>query len=223
MYLQRYHDVPVSTSGVWRILKRLGLNRLSASQRYKRHDRRWKRYESRARATSCRSMSSSSSRSASPVAGASTTNSPRSTTAPGCGSCAPTRAATRRPRSSSSTTPWPAALRRRARADGQRPGVRCIVPLAPAGQGHRPCLYQPRTPRLNGKVERSHRIDAEEFYRLLEGQVIDDTRLFTEKLQEWEDYYNCHRAHGASAAKPLRTPAAESPRPAVIGLRQLHT
>lgn len=24
MYLQRYHDVPVSTSGVWRILKRLG-------------------------------------------------------------------------------------------------------------------------------------------------------------------------------------------------------
>ena len=41
---------------------------------------------------------------------------------------------------------------------------------------------QPR-PRLNGKVERSHRIDPEEFYRLLQGQVIDDTRLFTEKLQ----------------------------------------
>ena len=32
---------------------------------------------------------------------------------------------------------------------------------------------KPRTPRLNGKVERSHRIDSEEFYRLLEGQVID--------------------------------------------------
>ena len=29
---------------------------------------------------------------------------------------------------------------------------------------------KPRTPRLNGKVERSHRIDAEEFYRLLEGR-----------------------------------------------------
>ncbi|GII56493.1 hypothetical protein Pth03_48820 [Planotetraspora thailandica] len=28
---------------------------------------------------------------------------------------------------------------------------------------------KPRTPRLNGKVERSHRIDAEEFYRMLEG------------------------------------------------------
>jgi len=56
---------------------------------------------------------------------------------------------------------------------------------------------KPRTPRLNGKVERSHRIDSEEFYRLLEGQVIDDTRLFTDKLQEWEDYYNYHRPHGA--------------------------
>jgi hypothetical protein len=45
MYLQRYHDVAVSKSGVWRILQRLGMNRLPASQRYKRHDRRWKRYE----------------------------------------------------------------------------------------------------------------------------------------------------------------------------------
>ena len=41
------------------------------------------------------------------------------------------------------------------------------------------------------------RIDAEEFYRLLEGQVIDDTNLFSQKLQEWEDYYNYHRPHGA--------------------------
>ena len=56
---------------------------------------------------------------------------------------------------------------------------------------------KPRTPRLNGKVERSHRIDSEEFYRLLQGQVIDDANVFSEKLQEWEDYYNYHRPHGA--------------------------
>ena len=56
---------------------------------------------------------------------------------------------------------------------------------------------RPRTPRLNGKVERSHRIDSEEFYRLLQGQVIDDANLFSDKLQEWEDYYNYHRPHGA--------------------------
>ena len=45
MYLARYHDVTINVSGVWRILTRLGLNRLPASQRYQRHDRRWKRYE----------------------------------------------------------------------------------------------------------------------------------------------------------------------------------
>ena len=35
-----------------------------------------------------------------------------------------------------------------------------------------------------------------EFYRLLEGVVIDDTGLFNEKLQEWEDFYNFSRPHG---------------------------
>lgn len=35
----------ISQSGVWRILKRLDLNRLPASQRYRRHQQRWKRYE----------------------------------------------------------------------------------------------------------------------------------------------------------------------------------
>ena len=45
MYLQRYHDVEVSPSGIWRIFKRLDLNRLPASQRYKRLDKRYLRYE----------------------------------------------------------------------------------------------------------------------------------------------------------------------------------
>jgi transposase-like protein len=45
MYLARYHDIQIGHSGVWRVLKRLDLNRLPASQRYQRHDKRWKRYE----------------------------------------------------------------------------------------------------------------------------------------------------------------------------------
>ena len=45
MYLKRYHDVKISHSGVWRILKRLDMSRLPTSQRYKRLDKRWKRYE----------------------------------------------------------------------------------------------------------------------------------------------------------------------------------
>ncbi len=45
MYLKRYHDIEISNSGVWRILKRLDMNRLPSSMRYKRHSERWKRYE----------------------------------------------------------------------------------------------------------------------------------------------------------------------------------
>ena len=57
---------------------------------------------------------------------------------------------------------------------------------------------RPRTPHLNGKVERSHRVDDQEFYQLLDqGGISDDIHLFNEKLREWEDYYNYHRPHGA--------------------------
>ena len=62
------------------------------------------------------------------------------------------------------------------------------------GVGH--VYIKPRTPRLNGKVERSHRIDAEEFYRLLDGIVIDDANVFNERLEEWEHFYNYDRPHG---------------------------
>ena len=55
---------------------------------------------------------------------------------------------------------------------------------------------RPASPRLNGKVERSHRIGNEEFYRLLEGVVIDDSELFNAKLREWENFYNYARPHG---------------------------
>ena len=62
---------------------------------------------------------------------------------------------------------------------------------------------RPRTPHLNGKVERSHRVDDQEFYQLLDKDgITDDIHLFNEKLNEWEDYYNYHRPHGALAAKP---------------------
>jgi transposase InsO family protein len=56
---------------------------------------------------------------------------------------------------------------------------------------------KPMQPRLNGKVERSHKIDEEEFYRLLEGVAIDDGELFNGKLREWENFYNRNRPHGA--------------------------
>ncbi len=57
---------------------------------------------------------------------------------------------------------------------------------------------KPRTPRLNGKVERSHRTDASEFYQLL--SFKDDVDLQA-KLAEWERFYNVVRPHGAHRGK----------------------
>lgn len=92
----------INSSGVWWILKKVGLNRLPASQRYKRRSTRWKWYEK------------------------------------------------------------------------QRPGHQLQVDVSA---------------RLNGKVERSHRIDSEGVLPS-PGQVIDGVNLFSTKLQGWEDYYN---------------------------------
>ena len=45
----------------------------------------------------------------------------------------------------------------------------------------RHAYIRPRTPRLNGKVERSHRVDDQEFYQLLDRDgITDDIHLFNE-------------------------------------------
>jgi len=64
--------------------------------------------------------------------------------------------------------------------------------------GIRHVYIKPRTPRLNGKVERSHGTDDREFYQLL--TYTDDVDL-NEKLTEWENYYNFNRLHGAFSGK----------------------
>jgi len=68
----------------------------------------------------------------------------------------------------------------------------------PPGFLRTPASQRRRTPHLNGKVERSHRVDDQEFYQLLDKDgITDDIHLFNDKLREWEDYYNYHRPHGA--------------------------
>ena len=79
------------------------------------------------------------------------------------------------------------------------------------GIGH--TYIRPATPRLNGKVERSHRIDAEEFYRLLDGVVIDDAGVFNDKLKQWQDYYNYHRPTAAWPARPPTRVFYRRPKP----------
>ncbi|MDV6244872.1 hypothetical protein [Rhodococcus opacus] len=44
------------------------------------------------------------------------------------------------------------------------------------------CTSRLETPRLNGKGDHSHRIDAEEFHRLLDGMIVDDTKVFNDNL-----------------------------------------
>ena len=51
---------------------------------------------------------------------------------------------------------------------------------------------RPRSPTLNGKVERSHLTDQLEFYQLPDYTGDVDLR---EKLAVWEEFYNVHRPH----------------------------
>lgn len=64
--------------------------------------------------------------------------------------------------------------------------------------GIRHVYIKPRSPHLNGKVERSHKTDGQEFWQLVD--YVDDVDI-REKLKEWEVYYNCHRPHAALKGK----------------------
>ena len=65
-------------------------------------------------------------------------------------------------------------------------------------KGIRHAYIKPSSPQLNGKVERSHRTDEQEFYQLL--TYKDDVDLSI-KLAEWESFYNLSRPHGAFDGK----------------------
>jgi len=52
---------------------------------------------------------------------------------------------------------------------------------------------RPASPHLNGKVERSQRTDLDEFYNSVD---LKDLNL-SNKLDEWEKYYNSHRSHSS--------------------------
>ncbi len=56
---------------------------------------------------------------------------------------------------------------------------------------------KPRSPHLNGKVERSQRTDLDEFYSTVN---IKDPDL-KDKLAQWEFYYNWHRNHSSLGNK----------------------
>jgi transposase len=210
MYLQRYHDVTISVSGVWRVLHRLGMGRLPSSQRYKRHDLRWKRYEKQRPGHRVQIDV----KFVEPLPSASSTKPDSPKAVPG-----------RRRRKHYQFTAIDDCTRLRVlriyERNNQKAAIQFLdyvlsqlpfpvesiqtdngAEFASAFHWHvldkgiQHVYIKPRTPRLNGKVERSHRIDAEEFYRLLDGVVIDDVNIFNARLKEWQDYYNYDRPHG---------------------------
>jgi transposase InsO family protein len=195
MYLARYHDISISASGVWRILKRLDMSRLPTSQRYKAHDRRWKRYEKPLPGHQVQIDV----KFIAPIGG----RKRRFYQFTAIDDCTRLRVLRIYERLNQKTAiqfadyvmeKLPFIVEQVQTDNGAEFQSAFHWHLLDRGVRH--VYIKPATPRLNGKVERSHRIDAEEFYRQLHGVVLDDARLFNERLQEWEDYYNYHRPHG---------------------------
>ncbi len=197
MYLKRYHDIEMSNSGVWRVLDRLGMGRLPANQRYKRHTQRWKRYEKPQPGHQVQIDV----KFIAPIPRVTAKKHYQFTAIDDC-----TRIRVLRiyPRNNQKTAiqfldyllerlPFRVESIQTDNGAEFQSGFHWHV----LDRGIRHTYITPATPRLNGKVERSHRIDSEEFYRMLNGVVIDDTELFNDKLKQWEDYYNFDRPHGA--------------------------
>jgi transposase InsO family protein len=209
MYLKRYHDVTISKSGVWRILHRLDMGRLPASRRFQRHDRRWKRYEKQRPGHQVQidvkfvvSLPKAGAKGVKPeVKPVGQRGTFYQFTAIDDGTRL--RVLKIYPKNNQKT-----AIQFLDYVLAQLPfQVEAIqadngAEFASAFHWHmldkgiRHIYIKPRTPRLNEKVERSHRIDAEEFYRLLDGAVIDDVNIFNVRSKAWQDYYNYDRPHG---------------------------
>jgi len=195
MYLKRYHDVEVAPSGVWRILKRLDMSRLPASQRYRRHVDRWKRYEKPLPGHRVQIDV----KFIAPLQG-SRKKHYQFTAIDDCTRIRVLRIYDRLNQQSAIRfldyvlEKLPFKVEVIQTDNGPEFGSQFHYHVLDRGIGH--VYIKPATPRLNGKVERSHRIDQEEFYRMLEGVVIDDTGLFNTRLKEWEDFYNFNRPHG---------------------------
>jgi len=222
MYLRRYHDLTLSQSGIWRILRRLGLSRLPASQRYRRYRERWKRYEKPQPGHQVQIDA----KFIAPLRGARKTYYQCTAIDDG------TRLRVLRiydrlgQKSAIQFVDYvleklPFHVERTQTDNGSEFQAAFHWHVLDRGIDH--VYIKPATPRLNGKVERSQRIDAEEFYRMLDGVVVDDAGVFNAKLQEWEDFYNYHRPHGSLGGQTPYERLRQRVGSSVSDQRQLHT
>ena len=149
-----------------------------------------------------------------PAGAPSTTSSPPSTTAPDCGYCGST------PRCDQKTAiqfvdyvlerlPFPVQVIQTDNGAEFQSAFHFHV--LDKGIGHR--YIKPRTPRLNGKVERPTASTTKSSTGPPRRRRIDDAKLFNNKLREWEDYYNYHRPHGGLGGQPPTNDYAKKRRP----------
>jgi transposase InsO family protein len=196
-YLQRFHQVAIARSSVHRILGKHGMGRLPANQKHQPHHRRWKRYEKPQPGHRLQMDVKFLER----ILGTAR----RLYQFTAIDDCTRIRV----------LKIYDACNQRTAIQflDDVRQRLPFRIHVLQTDNGAefqsqfhwhvesldiRHVYIRPRTPRLNGKVERSHRVDEQEFYQLLDRNGIsDDIHLFNRKLREWEDYYNYHRPHGA--------------------------
>ena len=196
-YLRRYHKVRIAHSSVHRILQRHQLNRLPASQKHRRYAKRWKRYEKQQPGHRIQLDVKFLER----IPG----TRKRLYQFTAIDDCTRLRVLKVFDTCNQSTAikfiddvirRLPFRVQVVQTDNGAEFQTNFHWHLEDMGVRH--VYIKPRTPRLNGKVERSHRIDAQEFYQLLDRDGISDNiHLFNEKLREWENYYNYHRPHGA--------------------------
>jgi len=196
-YLERFHRVTIASATVHRLLRKHGMNRLPASQKYRQHAKRWKRYEKqqpghrlqmdvkfleRIPGTRRRLYQFTAIDDCTRVRVLKIYDA--------CNQATAIRFANEVFRR------LPFRVHVVQTDNGAEFQTRFSGHLHELGVRH--VHIRPRTPHLNGKVERSHRVDDQEFYQLLDKDGIsDDIRLFNKKLREWENYYNFHRPHAA--------------------------
>lgn len=197
-YLKRYHDIKVSPAGVWAVLKRNGLNKLPQNQR-KRSMEQFKRYEKQVPGHRIQidvkflTFTDSSGKEVKRFQYTAIDDASRA------------RALKIYNRHSQKNAvefvdyvrdKFPFRIHTIQTDNGHE--FQAMFHWHCDDLGIRHVYIRKASPHLNGKVERSHLTDQQEFYQLIEYK--DDIDI-EKKLSEWENFYNCHRPNGALKGK----------------------
>ena len=204
MYLKRYHGIEISKMAAYRALKRHGLNRLPANQKYVKKDKRYKRYEKQMPGYSLQVDVKFLGR-------IKTKEDQREkkyyqyTAIDDCSRIRILKIYDRIDQRTSiqftdyALSQMPFKINCVQTDNGSEFSNKYHWHLEDLGVRH--IYIRPRTPRLNGKVERSHRIDEDEFYHMLKGKVINSLDDLNFKIKTWQDFYNFNRPHGGLDGK----------------------